>query len=294
METESQDYLKSLDQLSKKIQERTGRDLILAIIVGLALGLAVMFSLLYVKEIFIVVLAIGLAFGSFEFATALRVVGRDIPRFVTVVSTVLIVLASFWYSAPGQLAALGISIVLLFLWRGFEVIRPNRGVAAADFFSDVGTSILLLLYVPFLGSFAALTTSLPGGELWVLAMVILVVTSDTAAYAVGLMFGKTPFAPKISPKKTWEGFFGSVVFTAIAGILLGVFMLNIEWWQGIIYGLAMVGTATTGDLFESLLKRNLGVKDMGSSLPGHGGFMERLDSMLPSCLLGYALCVLFI
>jgi phosphatidate cytidylyltransferase len=120
-----------------------------------------------------------------------------------------------------------------------------------------------------------------------------VISVDTGAYASGLLFGKHPMAPRISPKKTWEGFAGAVLVALVAGVILAVFMLHEQWWVGIIFGATIVFTATIGDLTESLIKRDLGIKDISTWLPGHGGFLDRLDSILPSAAAAYALFLIF-
>jgi phosphatidate cytidylyltransferase len=116
---------------------------------------------------------------------------------------------------------------------------------------------------------------------------------DVAAYATGLSFGKTPLAPNISPKKTWEGFAGSLLAALVAGVLLGVLMLGVAWWVGLLLGAVLLGSATLGDLVESLIKRDLGIKDISSWLPGHGGFLDRLDSMLPSMAMLFVMFQIF-
>jgi phosphatidate cytidylyltransferase len=156
--------------------------------------------------------------------------------------------------------------------------RPTTG-------SDIGVAILVLTYIPFLGSFALALHSAPGGMWWVFAGVAIVVSVDVGAYVTGLSLGRTPLAPKISPKKTWEGFAGSAVAALISGGLLAPFLLDLPVWVGIVLGLLLLGSATLGDLIESLIKRDLGVKDISSWLPGHGGFLDRLDSILPSMAL---------
>src|SRR5690606_25909897 len=141
--------------------------------------------------------------------------------------------------------------------------------------------------------FAVLLTAQDGGEWWTLAFIVTVVAADVGAYASGLTFGKHKMAPHISPGKTWEGFAGGLVATQIAGILLMVFMLGKPWWLGVIFGLALIFTATIGDLAESLIKRDLGIKDISTWLPGHGGFLDRLDSILPSAAAAYVLFYIF-
>ena len=126
-----------------------------------------------------------------------------------------------------------------------------------------------------------------------LAFIIIAVVSDTGAYAAGLAFGRHPMAPRISPKKTWEGFAGAALAALVAGVLLALFMLGLPWWTGLVIGAVILGTATAGDLGESMIKRDLGIKDMSSWLPGHGGVLDRLDSILPSVVGALALFYLF-
>jgi phosphatidate cytidylyltransferase len=144
-----------------------------------------------------------------------------------------------------------------------------------------------------LGSFAVAIAASPGGVLWVLAGVVIVASVDTGAYATGVSLGKTPLAPKISPKKTWEGFAGSSAAALIAGGLLGLFLLDVGVWVGLLLGLVLLGSATLGDLVESLIKRDLEIKDISSWLPGHGGFLDRLDSMLPSMAMLFVMFQIF-
>jgi phosphatidate cytidylyltransferase len=105
----------------------------------------------------------------------------------------------------------------------------------------------------------------------------------------GVLFGKHPMAPAISPKKSWEGFAGSMLAGVVGGALSVMLLLHSHWWLGIPFGAALVICATGGDLIESLIKRDLGVKDMGNLLPGHGGLMDRLDSLLPSAVAAWLL-----
>jgi phosphatidate cytidylyltransferase len=154
-------------------------------------------------------------------------------------------------------------------------------------------SAFTLAYVPFLVSFTLIMTARDGGEWWTLGTMIIIASIDTGAYATGLLFGRHPMAPKISPKKTWEGFAGSVVFALIAGFIIATQMIHIPWWWGMLFGLILVGTATTGDLIESLIKRDIGTKDASQLLPGHGGFLDRLDSVLPSMFVASVFAALF-
>jgi len=202
--------------------------------------------------------------------------------------------AAFFFHAGGQLVALSAGIVLILVWRLVEeLVVPAARRGARAFGADLLWSVFVQLYVTLLGSFAILLLAEKGGEWWVLAFLILVVSVDTGAYVSGLSWGKHPMAPTISPKKTWEGFAGAAAAAIIAGILLSVFMIGETWWFGVVFGIVILLTATAGDLAESLIKRDLGIKDMSSWLPGHGGFLDRLDSILPSAAATYVLFLIF-
>jgi phosphatidate cytidylyltransferase len=173
------------------------------------------------------------------------------------------------------------------------LLIPSHRASARSILGDVGGGILIQGYVVFLASFAVLLVARPDGQWWTLAFLILVISADTGAYVSGLNFGKHPMAPSISPKKTWEGFIGAGLICMTAGVLLAIFMLDQQWWFGLIFGAVILLTATFGDLAESLIKRDLGIKDMSSWLPGHGGFLDRIDSILPSAAAAYALYLVF-
>ncbi|MET0725189.1 MAG: phosphatidate cytidylyltransferase [Leifsonia sp.] len=282
-----------IDATSEKIQARTGRNLILAILIGLALGFAMLFSLIVVKELFLVFGAILVFFTAYELTQGLRTSGRMVPVIPVLIATVgMVPLAWFWAGAGQWLALVG-GIVLVMAWRLVESVLPGRRVSGAALLRDVGAGIFILVYVALFMSFAVLLVAQDGGEYWVLAFLILVIAVDTGAYASGLLFGKHPMAPRISPKKTWEGFAGAVVASLIGGVLLATLMLGMPWWFGLVFGISILLSATIGDLSESLLKRDLGIKDMSSWLPGHGGFLDRLDSILPSAVIAYALFLIF-
>jgi phosphatidate cytidylyltransferase len=276
-----------------KINARSGRNLFSAILVGVGLGGTVLLSLVFVKELFMVFGVVLVIFTSFELASALRYAGRDVPRIPTVIAAVGMVPLSFYGLATGHWLALLGGIVLVSLWRLVETLFQRPRVSGIDLLKDIGAGAFVQSYVVFLAGFTVLLTAQPGGQWWTLAFLIVVVSVDVGAYATGLNFGKHPMAPLISPKKTWEGFAGSVFFALLAGVLLSVFMLKQEWWVGLIIGVTLVFTATMGDLSESLIKRDLGIKDISTWLPGHGGFLDRLDSILPSAAAAYALYLIF-
>jgi phosphatidate cytidylyltransferase len=283
-----------LDATNERIAERTGRNLILAILIGLAVGALLVVSLIFIKQLFLVYGVAMVGFAAFELAQAFRGSGRRVPRIPTVIAAVGIVPATFFWHAGGQLVALSAGIVLVILWRLVEeLVTPRARSGPRALGMDVLWSVFVQLYVTLLGSFAILLLAEQGGEWWVLGFLILVVSVDTGAYVSGLSWGKHPMAPTISPKKTWEGFAGAAVVSVVAGILLSLFMIGESWWFGVVFGIVTLLTATAGDLAESLIKRDLGIKDMSSWLPGHGGFLDRLDSILPSAAATYVLFLIF-
>ncbi len=282
-----------LDDANEKLEAKAGRNLPLAIGFGLVLGVSMLLSLILVKSFFMLVAAALVAFTAFELASALWFAGRYVPRVPTIISAVAIVPAAFYLGASGAWLVFLAGVLLVGLWRAAEQVRPSRRGTALEFWKDLGAGTLVQAYVPFLGSFAVVMAAQDGGEWWTLAFLLIVISTDTGAYASGLLFGKHPMAPKISPKKTWEGFAGSVLVALVVGVVLALFMLGQPWWFGVIFGITMVATATLGDLTESLIKRDLGIKDISTWLPGHGGFLDRLDSVLPSAIATYALFLIF-
>ncbi|MBN9240364.1 MAG: phosphatidate cytidylyltransferase [Micrococcales bacterium 70-64] len=279
---------------NEKINARTGRPLLRAIGVGLLLGGSLLVSLLILKELYMVFAGALVAFLAYELATALRSAGRDVPRIPTVVAAVAVVPATFYWLDEGHWWVTLGGIAVISLWRLVEqLVRPSARASSRDLLLDFGAGALIMIYIAFMAGFTVLLTAQEGGQWWTLAFLIVVVAVDTGAYASGLAFGKHLMAPAISPKKTWEGFAGSVAAALIAGVLLALFMLQQPWWVGVILALAMVLTATSGDLAESLIKRDLGIKDISSFLPGHGGFLDRLDSALLSGAVAYALFLIF-
>jgi phosphatidate cytidylyltransferase len=285
------EFEEQVRDVNARIDKRAGRPLWQAIVFGLLLGGVFVGSLFWLVELFVLFVTALVVFAVLELAGALTDKGRLRSRWpLVVVSAVMVPLAAF-YGPEGQLWSLVGAIVLAVVIRaGRALIQPD---SRSTTLSDIGVAVMVLAYIPFLAGFAVAVATSPGGVLWLFSGVVIVVCVDVAAYATGLSLGRTPLAPKISPKKTWEGFAGSLLAALLAGVLLGIFLLGLTWWQGIIVGALLVGSATLGDLIESLIKRDLGIKDISSWLPGHGGFLDRLDSMLPSMAMLYVLFQIF-
>ncbi len=287
------DFEAQVRATNEKINARTGRPLFRAIGVGLLLGGSLLVSLILVKELYMVFAAALIAFTSYELASALRFAGRDVPRLPTVVAAVAVVPASFYWLSSGHWFVTLAGIGVITVWRIVELVRPSHRVSPGELLKDIGAGAFIMSYVAFMAGFTVLLTAQDGGQWWTLAFLIVVIAVDTGAYATGVAFGKHPMAPTISPKKTWEGFAGSVAAAVIAGVLLAIFMLGQPWWVGVILAVTIVATATSGDLTESLIKRDLGIKDISTWLPGHGGFLDRVDSSLLSAAAAYALFLIF-
>lgn len=285
------------EEVNERIKQRTGRDLIVATVIGVAIGAVLVSSLVFFKWVF-VLFALGAALlGVFEFGRALQTAGRRIDTVPQLIAGALVILAGFFLDSWLYWVSAFVAVAFVIVWRLVAQMAAGDGRTYGDVLSDVLIGGFIQLYVPFLTSLTVVLLKQDGGEWWVLAFIIVVVAADTGAYAAGITLGRRPgakaMAPRISPKKTWDGFGGAVVAAVAAGILVGVFMIGIEWWMGAILGLLVLGTATAGDLGESMIKRDLGIKDMSSWLPGHGGVLDRLDSILPSAAVALALYHLF-
>ncbi|MDU0346160.1 phosphatidate cytidylyltransferase [Microbacterium sp. KSW2-29] len=273
------------DQANERLKQRTGRDLIVATLIGVAIGAIVIASLIFVKWAFVLFAAAAMVLGVVEFSRALQVAGRRVDVVPQLVMGFVLLLSGFFLGAWVHWIAVLAAVVVVVVWRLVAQLFAGDGRTRIDVIGDVLVAGFVQLYVPFLTSVAMILLAQPRGEWWVLAFLILAVAADTGAYISGLTFGRGgrhPMAPRISPKKTWEGFAGACVAALVAGALLAVFMLQVPWWAGLIFGAVVLATATVGDLGESMVKRDLGIKDMSSWLPGHGGVLDRLDSILPS------------
>jgi phosphatidate cytidylyltransferase len=248
------------------------------------------------KELFIVFLSISTAIGAWELSTALREKKWYVPRVPAVVGSVLIMPATYFGGPAIQWLASIAIVAALIVWRTVHLLFERR---KANFQTlkrtvrDFGAAAFLVIYLPLTLSFGMLLLRLDDGQWWVLAFVTTVALIDSAGYLFGRIFGKNKLAPGVSPKKTWEGLAASILFGTVSAVSFTVFVLGGAWWVGIILAAVLILAAVFGDLAESLIKRDLGIKDMSTWLPGHGGMMDRLDSMLPASLMTYLVMVVF-
>ena len=273
-----------LEATNARIEARAGRNLFFAILSGLVFGAVFLASLLLVKQVFVLLVAVIVAVALVELAAAFRVAGRRVPRVGVVLGGLVVVGGAAFWGAEGMLLGLFAGSALLTAWRLVEGLVPSWETPPRTLIRDVFSGLFTLVYVAFLASFAVLLVEAERGEWWVLALVLVVVSVDVGAYAAGVTMGRHKMTPRISPNKTWEGFGGAAVVGVGAGIGVALLALQQPWWVGAVLGVVVLFTATGGDLTESLIKRNLGVKDMSSWIPGHGGFLDRLDSLLPSAV----------
>ncbi|WP_395816598.1 phosphatidate cytidylyltransferase [Curtobacterium flaccumfaciens] len=274
---------------NEALTARTGRNLPAAIGIALAFAVVMLGTLLLWPPSFMVVAALLLGVGVYELTSAMRFAGRDVPRIPSVAVAIAIVPAAFLLGQVAALFTLLGGIVLISVWRLLEVAVARQKPPAGNVARDLTNGLFVQAYISLLGACVVLLSAQPDGNLWVIGFILVVVAVDTGAYATGLNLGKHPMAPRISPKKTWEGFAGSVAASIIVGILVAVFMLGLPWWTGVLLGVLISGSATLGDLTESMIKRDLGIKDISSFLPGHGGLLDRIDSILPSAAVAYVL-----
>ena len=263
-----------LHSINDAINRRAGRKLGPSILVSLSLVALVWASLAFEPVIFAVLVTLAVCLGIREISRACAQVETKISSNALILATIGLSAATWQGGVAGLAVATAVALPILLI----NLLRngPEGFVASAT------ATTLVLVYLPFLAGFLILLGNESNGLAQVMTFVILVGCNDTFGYFVGVLIGKHPMAPKISPKKSWEGLIGSIVFTTLGGSLMFHYVLDIKWYLGALVGLLIVFTATSGDLIESAMKRDLHLKDMGSLLPGHGGILDRLDSVLLS------------
>ncbi|MGC5584015.1 phosphatidate cytidylyltransferase [Ornithinimicrobium sp. W1665] len=264
----------------KRPPGRAGRNLPAATAVGLGLIALIVVLLLFSPAAFVALVTLVAVIGVWELDHALRQ-GRITPPLPPMLLAAGLVPLAYLTGPDGLALGFAAAACLVLLWR--SVGPPEDAVR------DIAGGVFVVAYVPVLAAVAALMFAEPDGAGRILTFVLVTVASDTGGYAVGVLKGRTPMAPSLSPKKSWEGFAGSVGTSAVVGMLAVVLLLDGPWWAGLVVGAVAASFATVGDLAESSIKRDLGIKDMGHLLPGHGGIMDRLDSLLVTAPVCWAL-----
>ncbi|MEN9752527.1 MAG: hypothetical protein RL670_218 [Actinomycetota bacterium] len=274
-----------------------GRSLSKSVVIGLLLGGAFLASILVYKEAFIGLAALAAAAGSWELATAIRTRGWWVQRVPVTVGSVIIMPAAYWGGPIWQwLTALAIVGALILSRLVVLLIHPRPGGnKAGDMLRDFASAAFVVIYLPLTTSFTVLLLRRPeDGQLLVLTLVVTVAMVDTFGYLVGRRLGRHKMAPGVSPKKSIEGLLASIGAGLTSVMLFASFGLRLDWWLSLLLAAVILVAAVFGDLAESLIKRDLGIKDMSSWLPGHGGVMDRLDSILPSALVTYLFAIFFL
>ena len=260
---------------------RAGRNLPAAIASAVVLVALIIVTLVVWKTLFMVVVAAAVLVAVWELHRGFAAKGIDLPEQPLMAGGVIMVVVAYFYGAPALVTATAVTALVTMLW------LLHRGVNG--YVQNASASVFALVYVPFLGSFVALllreggavhVDGIDAGVKGIFTFIAVTAASDIGGFCAGVLFGKHPMAPVISPKKSWEGFAGSAVFCVAVGIGMTVWVLDADWWIGVCLGVIAVVMATLGDLCESVIKRDLGIKDMSHVIPGHGGLMDRLDSLL--------------
>jgi phosphatidate cytidylyltransferase len=267
---------------------RAGRDLPAAIITGVVLIVIVVGTVLWWHWGFVIFIALALSAGVVELHRAMARIGMHSAQLPIIGGAVVMVLGAFAAAAHDLpvdastylIACLGLTSAVCMLWR-----LPG---GSKGFVGDAAASLFTIAYLPLMGSFIPLMMADSLGSRRIVSWLLCVIASDTGGYAIGVIFGKHPMAPRISPKKSWEGMAGSVGGAMLVGAGCAAWILSTPVWVGIVLGGVLSVAATCGDLVESMIKRDVGLKDMSNFLPGHGGVMDRLDSMLLSAPFAWA------
>jgi phosphatidate cytidylyltransferase len=267
-------------------RRRTGRNLPAAIAVGAGLGGLVVLTLLTAKATFLLYMAIAVGIALAELTGAFAKRDINIPVIPVAAGGIAMVTCMYWLGWRDALAALALTVIAVLAWR-------LRG-GTSGYVQDTTAGMFALCYLPLPAVFVTAMLVPADGPRRVLTFIIVTICSDIGGYFAGITLGRHLMVPVISPKKTWEGFAGSAVACLVAGALCLPLLLHGHAWQGLLTGAAAVLAATLGDLVESMIKRDLDIKDMGTVLPGHGGILERLDSLLVCAPVVWLLLVAFI
>ncbi|MBF8185897.1 phosphatidate cytidylyltransferase [Nonomuraea sp. K274] len=264
---------------------RTGRNLPAAIAVGVVLGALTLGSLYTIKELFLLVVVAAVGVGVLELVKAFETRGIKVPAVPVLAGLVAMQAGAYWGGTFWLLAAFAGFAFVLLIWRMFSD-------GTDGYVRDATASVFTLFYPAMLSAFVALLLSAEDGHHRVVIFIAVTVASDIGGYIAGVLFGRHQMTV-ISPKKTWEGFAGSAVACTAVGAWLVTWLLGGEIWQGALIGALGALLATAGDLIESMIKRDLGIKDLGSILPGHGGLMDRLDSLVATLVPAWLLMTIF-
>ena len=295
-----------------KPKNSAGRDLKTAIPVGIGLFTIVLLAIFVIPFGWYPLVALAILLGQWEVITRVTEAGYVVQRWCLLFGGQLMLWLSWPFGTTGLVSGFVAAVLLLMFSRLFyagpaaEQRHPQQSLDSGasaqpdqsekqgkqgpkNYVRDTSMGVFILTWIPLFGSFAAMMSLLRGhddvpGSMFIITFMLCVIASDTGGYIAGVMFGSHPMAPTVSPKKSWEGFAGSTISSAVVGALMVGNLLYYDWWWGVLLGFGLAVCATLGDLLESQFKRELGIKDMSNMVPGHGGVMDRLDGMLPSAM----------
>lgn len=231
--------------------------------------------------------------SAWEFVDLFQASGLRPARWLVVGGTVTLTLARFYFPSFSLPALALLTLGLL----AFHLVAYERGRDSAG--QDFSASLAGLVYIGWIGGYLLDLRQMANGGWWVMFVLPCVWFADTGAYLLGAAYGKHKMAPRLSPKKSWEGFFAGALTSLLGGGFLAYTYstwgpLHLPIWLGALFGLAVGLLTPLGDLGESMLKRQAGMKDSGKILPGHGGAFDRIDSWLWGGVLGYFFVIWFI
>jgi len=250
------------------------------------MGGVILATLLVFKPLFVAVATVGIVLGVYELIQALRSGHIEAPPVPTLAAAATLMPLAYVGGPEALAVGFACFCLVILVWRA--ALGADRAIR------DAAGGIFITAYVPLMSGLAALLVSESDGVARIVVFILVTISSDIGGYAVGVVLGRHPMAPSLSPKKSWEGFAGSVGSCVLAGVLSVTLLLGGSWWVGVLLGVAVACFATMGDLAESTLKRDLGIKDMGSMLPGHGGLMDRLDSLVMTIPVTFAILTAFV
>jgi phosphatidate cytidylyltransferase len=264
--------MSEIHAINEAINKRAGRKLIPSILVGISLLVVIFTSMAFLPIAFASFVGVAVLLALRELTSALSSTGIKL-NFIHLATATVFILISSWV---GGLPGLAISVVIALI--GLLFLQLLQGTE--DFIRRAMATSFILFYPSFVAGFIFLLARSSDGFAYIATLVVIVGFNDTFAYLFGVLIGKHPLAPKISPKKSWEGFIAGLLFSSTASALAFTLLLEQNPLLGVVAGILGVLAATVGDLVESAIKRDLSIKDMGNLLPGHGGMLDRLDSVL--------------
>lgn len=258
-----------------------GRNLPVAIAVGLALATVFLVSLFWRVEAFTAVIVVLVCLASIEVTRVLRAVGVRILLVPLLLGVVTSVLGGLQLGAAGQALGMALLLVTAFLWL---LVDPDRTQVT----QTLGVTAFFGSWIGLFASYGPRLADRPDGVVVVLAVVGAVILTDIGGYAFGVPFGRHKVAPSVSPGKSWEGLVGGLLLATVLAVLVlprldGTFTAV----PAVVVALVAGTAGFVGDLVQSMVKRDLGVKDLGDVLPGHGGVLDRVDGILFALPVGF-------